>query len=95
MNETVWKTLAKSGPWAVVAGVLIGVFVFDVRVGITEGRGQHEHLIQSVDAVKNIAGQSDMAMQKVLAVLLASCINNARNEEQRNRCLGEIDTRTR
>jgi hypothetical protein len=41
MNETALKVLAKSGPWAVVAGVLIGVFVFDVRVGLTETRDQH------------------------------------------------------
>lgn len=30
MNDTVWKTLAKSGPWALLAGVLIAYFLLRI-----------------------------------------------------------------
>ena len=49
----------------------------------------------SVDAVANIAGQSDMAQQQILYVLQAMCTNQARNDDQRDNCLRRIDTRTR
>lgn len=95
MNETALKVLAKSGPWAIVAGVLIGVFVFDVRVGLTETKNEHRALIHSVDAVKDIAGQSDMAQQQILYVLQTMCANQARTDDQRDNCQRRIDTRTR
>lgn len=95
MNESAWKTLVKAGPWAVMTGVLVGVFIFDVRVGLTEGREQHTHLINSVDAVKEIAGQSDMAQQQILYVLQTLCVNAAKTEVQRDDCQRRIDTRNR
>lgn len=95
MNETAWKALAKGGPWAIVAGVLIGVFVFDVRVGLTEGRQQHDDILKAVKSMENIAGQTDMAQQQVLYVLQTMCVNAAASEAQRDNCQRRIDTRTR
>lgn len=95
MNETAMKILAKSGPWAVVAGVLIGVFVFDVRVGITQQHQQHQALIMGVEGVKEIAGQSDMAQQQILYVLQTLCVNAAKTDVQRDNCQRQIGTRNR
>ena len=95
MNETALKVLAKSGPWAVVAGVLIGVFVFDVRVGLTEGRQQHADILNAMQSMENIAGQTDMAQQQVLYVLQTMCVNAAETAQQRDNCQRRIDTRTR
>lgn len=95
MNETALKILAKSGPWAVVAGVLIGVFVFDVRVGLTEGRNQHGEILKAVEDIENIAGQTDMAQQQILYVLQTMCANAARTDDQRDNCQRRIDVRTR
>lgn len=93
MNETALKILAKSGPWAVVAGVLIGVFVFDVRVGLTEGRNQHQQLLTNVEAIKDITGQADMAQQRILWVLQTMCTNQATSDAQRRECLSDTNTR--
>lgn len=95
MNETAMKILAKSGPWAVVAGVLIGVFVFDVRVGLTEGRNQHGAILKAVEDIENIAGQTDMAQQQILYVLQTMCVNVSDTETERDNCQRRIDTRTR
>ena len=95
MNEAALRILAKSGPWAVVAGVLIGVFVFDVRVGLTEGRQQHADILNAMQSMENIAGQTDMAQQQVLYVLQTMCVNAAETATQRDNCQRRIDTRTR
>lgn len=95
MNETAMKILAKSGPWAVVAGVLIGVFVFDVRVGLTEGRNEHGAILKTLGDIENIAGQSDMSQQQILYVLQTMCANQARTDDQRDSCQRRIDLRTR
>lgn len=78
-----------------VAGLCLYVIVFDVRAAQTTIHEDHSRLRESVADVVNISGQTDMAMQKILAVLLASCVNSARTENDRNRCLGNIDIRTR
>lgn len=78
-----------------VAGVLLYVFVFDVRDAQMSSREDHQSLRSSIDAVANIAGQSDMAQQQILYVLQTMCVNSARTEEQRNSCQRRIDTRTR
>ena len=78
-----------------VAGVLLYVFVFDVRDAQMSSRTDHQSLRSSIDAVANIAGQSDMAQQQILYVLQTMCVNAARTEDQRNDCQRRIDTRTK
>lgn len=95
-DVTAWLTLAgKYGFAGLVAGVLLYVFVIDVRVAQSALQKEHAHLSQGMTAVVDIAGQSDMAMQKVLYVLQTMCVNAARNDEQRRDCLRTIEAGTR
>lgn len=102
MNESVWKTLAKAGPWAVVAGVLIGVFIFDVRVGLSEGRNEHGAILKAVEDIEQIAErtytrqeQADDRQKQILYVLQTMCANQARTDDQRDNCQRRVDTRAR
>ena len=85
----------KYGFAGLVAAVLLYVIVFDVRTAQTATRDEHSSLRKSVDAVVEIAGQSDMAQQQILYVLQTMCVNAARTEGQRDDCQRRIDTRTR
>lgn len=95
MDKEWFQQLGKYGFAGLVAGFLLYVFVYDVRAAQALLREEHRAMRQSVDAVVNISGQSDMAQQQILFVLQTMCVNAARSDDQRDRCLSRIDTRTR
>lgn len=94
--EKDWLTIfGKYGFAGLVSGVLLYVFVSDVRAGQQTMNEEHAAIRRGVDAVVNIAGQSDMAQQQVLYVLQTLCVNAAKTDDQRDDCQRRIDTRTR
>ena len=102
MAEGFWKNVTKYG-LGTVGFVVLGYFMLtDVRADQKATRAEHASMVTavqsakaSVDAVANIAGQSDMAQQQILYVLQTMCTNQARTDDQRENCLRRIDTRTR
>lgn len=86
-----WNAVAKLGVPAVIALYL----VFRLANGIDVMTAEHSTLASGMTAIKEIAGQSDMAQQQILYVLQTMCANQARTDAQREGCLKRIDTRTR
>lgn len=94
--EKDWLAIfGKYGFAGLVAGVLLYALVVDVRGQQQSMRDEHVALRNSVDAVVNISGQTDMAQQQILYVLQTLCVNAAKSDSQRDDCQRRIDTRTR
>lgn len=84
MNDTIWKTLAKSGPWAVMFGVLFGFFLWkfipqidaitadhaSMRAEIREQRA--EEAAES-KALLNIMGQILMSTERTAYLQRVQC----------------------
>ena len=95
MSEGFWKGVTKYG-LGTVGFVVLGWFMLtDVRADLKSNRVEHSQVVAGVAAIKDIAGQSDMAQQQILYVLQTMCVNSARTIEQRDNCQRRIDTRTR
>jgi hypothetical protein len=75
---------------AIIAGVLLGVFIGDVRAEQKITRTEHQGMREAIAAVVNVAGQSDMAQQQILHVLTTMCVNEAKTAEARERCVSRV-----
>lgn len=102
MNETAWKTLAKSGPWAVLSGCLI-VFVLwklipsieaitqdhqSMRAEIAEQRS--EEAAES-KALLNVMGQILMSTERTAYLQRVACQNEADNAAELRACAKDND----
>jgi len=95
MQEGFWKAVTKYGLGTVGFVVLFWFMLTDARADMKANRAEHLDFMSGLSAIKDISGQSDMAMQQVLYVLQTMCVNQARTTEQRDNCQRRIDTRTR
>ena len=85
-----WNAVAKVGIPGVIAMFLvyrlaIGFESFDVRLKAIEA--QHIQSAQSAFEAKDLAGRALMTNERVLFVLRVMCANDAKTNDQRERCL--------
>lgn len=90
MNETTWKVFAKSGPWAVLAAILIGYFLYEVRPAVASIQAEHREM-RAEDAaesarVQDVMGQVLMAIERSNYLERRNCINTARTPSDRDAC---------
>lgn len=90
VNESLLKVFMKYGVAGVVAGVLLWVFISDVRADQRATRTEHLKFREEFLAVKDIAAQGDHSQQQILWILQTMCVNSARNEAMRADCLRKV-----
>lgn len=84
-----WNALVKLGVPSAIAVFLVwrlaaGFDLFDVRLRAVES--QHAEMIQHSARVEDLMGRSYMANERVLFVLRAMCVNDAKTLEARRLC---------
>lgn len=95
MNESILKTLAKSGPWAVLAGVLLMFFLWEVRPSIAALKAEHAEM-RAEEAAES--AQIEAFMERVVAAMETSnylqrreCVNSAKTFADRDACAKNRD----
>ena len=95
MNETAMKVLAKSGPWAVLAAVLVAFVLMKIDPAIEALKAQHEETRKedAADALKiaNVMGQVLMAIERSNYLERRNCINTAKTAQDRDACAKDRD----
>ena len=95
MNENVLKAIATHGPWAVLAVVLIGFQMWEVRPAIANLNTAHmqmeEQQQEESAEIKNVLGQVLMAIERSNYLERRNCINTAPTQEDRFACARDRD----
>jgi hypothetical protein len=87
-----WNAIAKVGLPGVIACFLVwkladGFEVFDVRLKAIES--QHAEMLTHSERIEDLMGRAYMGNERVLYVLRAMCVNDAKSQEARRLCLEE------
>lgn len=95
MQET-WKDiLAKHGPWAALAAVLLWVILAEVRPSIAAIQLEHTQMrsetSENAKDIKNVMGQVLMAIERSNYLERRNCINTAQNSDDREACARDRD----
>ena len=95
MQET-WKDiLAKHGPWAALATVLLYVILAEVRPAIALIQSEHSQMRtdyrENSSDIKNVMGQVLMAIERSNYLERRNCINTAQNADDREACARDRD----
>lgn len=89
------QALAKHGPWAVMFGVLLGFFLWEVRPAIADLRAEHQEMRvedrAEAEEIKNVYGQVLMALERSNYLERRNCINTARTQVDRDACAKDRD----
>lgn len=75
------------GFMGIIAGVLLGVFIGDVRADQKKNREEHTDISARITAVENINGQILMALERIAWLQLQSCVNNAKSVSAQQQCV--------
>lgn len=97
MNETFLKTLARSGPWALLAGVLILYYLLRLDPKLDAiASGQHSMRAELAEqrseeaaeakATLNILGQILMSAERTAFLQLVQCQNSATSATELRAC---------
>lgn len=91
-NKIDWNAVAKVGLPGIIACFLVwkladGFDVFEVRLRAIET--QHAEMLNHSARVEDLMGRSYMSNERVLFVLRAMCINDAKSADARKLCLEE------
>lgn len=102
MNEKVMQAIAKSGPWAVLAFVLIAFILFELRPAIAAIQVQHESLNSALAEQRAEDGQDFKLTRDLLQQILTAnertaylqrvtCQNQARTSSELRACAKDRD----
>lgn len=91
MNDGVWKVFIRSGIVGVIAGVLLWVFIQDVRADQKATRAEHTSTHNELQALKNVLGQAVISQERMVYLTRQQCFNTARSDEQRRACARDKD----
>lgn len=75
------------GFMGIIAGVLLGVFIGDVRADQKKNREEHIEISTRVAGVENINGQILMALERIAWLQLQSCVNDANSPAAQQQCV--------
>jgi hypothetical protein len=102
MNEKAWQIIGKSGPWAMLAFVLIAFILFELRPAIAAIQSQHLTLNAALAEQRAEDGQDFKLMRDVLNEILdanqrtaylqrVTCQNQARTPSELRACAKDRD----
>lgn len=102
MNETALKILAKSGPWALLSGILIAVWVMKLdptldAIGKEHSSMRAELLEQRAEeasesrALLNVMGQILMSTERTAYLQRVACQNEATTPSELRACAKDKD----
>lgn len=86
-GEKFIQVFLRFGIGAIFAGVLLGVFIGDVRADQKKNREEHTYISQRLTGVENINGQILMALERIAWLQLQACVNNAKSASIRDQCV--------
>lgn len=93
--EGYWNALRKGGPFAILFGALLWVFIMDVRADQKATRAEHAEFraeaVASDQALKNVLGQLLMAQERSVYLQRRLCIILARTQAEREGCARDND----
>lgn len=85
-GENVIRGLFRFGLGAIFAGVLLGVFIGDVRADQKKNREEHDLMQQRLTSIENVMGQFLMSQERMVYLQRRQCINTARTQPDRELC---------
>ena len=95
MNEKALAVFVKSGPWALLAVVLVVFYLGKVDPAIAMIQAEHREMraedAASDASVKNVMGQVLMAIERSNYLERRNCLNTARSTSDRDACLKDRD----
>ena len=95
MNEKALAVFVKSGPWALLAVVLVVFYLGKVDPAIATIQAEHREMraedAASDASVKNVMGQVLMAIERSNYLERRTCLNTARSTSDRDACLKDRD----
>ena len=86
MNEKFLQVFLRFGIAGIFAGVLLGVFIADVRADQAKNRDEHTLILQRVTGIENVIGQLLMSQERMVYLQRRQCINTARTADDREKC---------
>lgn len=88
--ESIWKTFTRSGPWAILALILVLFYLYKVGPAIETISAQHNEMraedLASDASVKAVMEAVRDAMRQNNYLQLRNCLNTARNQGDRDGC---------
>lgn len=90
-NEKVIQFFLRFGIAGIFAGVLLGVFIGDVRADQKKTRDEHIELQQQHARIENILEQSLRSQGGMLYLQRRQCINTAKTQLDREACARDKD----
>ena len=87
LQEKALQFFVRFGIAGIFAGVLLGVFIGDVRADQQKNRDEHAVITQRVTGVENINGQILMALERIAWLQLQQCVNNAKTPGAQQQCV--------
>lgn len=95
VNEKALAVFVKSGPWALLAVVLVVFYLGKIDPAIETIQAEHREMraedADSDSAVKNVMGQVLMAIERSNYLERRNCMNTARTATDRDACLRDRD----
>lgn len=86
-SEKFLQRLFQLGLAAIFAGVLLGVFIGDVRADQKKNRDEHAQISDRITGVENINGQILMALERIAWLQLQQCVNDAKTTAAQQQCV--------
>ena len=87
LSEKFVQAFLRFGIAGIFAGILLGVFIGDVRADQQKNRDEHTTIAQRLTGVENINGQILMALERIAWLQLQACVNNAKSPAARDQCV--------
>lgn len=87
MNENIVRTMFRFGLGAIFAGVLLGVFIGDVRADQKKNREEHGLIQQRLANIENAMTQFAHSQSRTEYLQLRQCINTAKSLSDRDMCV--------
>lgn len=86
MSEKFIQALLRFGVLGIFAGVLLGVFIGDVRADQQKNRDEHAVMLQRLTGIENVMGQFLMSQERMVYLQRRQCINTAKTQSERELC---------
>lgn len=76
---------------AIIAGVLLGVFIGEVRADQRKGDEKHDAIEKRIAGLENVMGQFLMSQERMVYLTRRQCINTAKTQAERDACSKDRD----
>jgi hypothetical protein len=86
VSENFIKVFLRFGVGAIFAGILLGVFIGDVRADQKKNRDEHGRIEQELTQMQNVVGQLLMSQERMVYLQRRQCINTAQTPSDRELC---------